>query len=196
MSLIASLECHFLEWGWGVCQSSCGKFRPGRVSVFCLPRFVETQNSWCFMDVFPWASGQQEENSGSGRCAGDVLQLSLRVKEFCTSSGLRKKQLYCRGPRCSPTCAAPQLYPRIMKLILLKLNLISINYPPESLSHCWTELNSFRLLFPGLFTTRQMRCKTKFHQVKGESCVPAQCLSCCLILRLSLVSWLSRADGL
>lgn len=149
-----------------------------------------------FMDVFPWASGQQEENSGSGRCVGDVLQLSLRVKEFCTSSGLRKKQLHRRGPRCSPTCTAPQLYPRIMKLILLKLNLISINYPPESLSHCWTELNSFHLLFPGLFATRQTRCKTKFHQVKGESCVPAQCLSCCLILRLSLVSWLSRADGL
>lgn len=134
------MKCYLMGWGWGIGQNSLQWFW----------RSTELLGLELWMD-FPWTSNTGGK-LGFREMFGDVWRCLKMFfipedKKFCTSSGLSQSSFTTAGHVLLPP-EPLQLYPRIMKLILLKLNLPSINYPPESLNHFWTELNSFHLLFP------------------------------------------------
>lgn len=84
-----------------------------------------------------------------------------------------------------------------MKFILVKLVFSSVDDWPDTLNNFWTKLtNSFNLRFLYFIYRLADEMQKNFHQVKRENYIPDQFVSFCLILKLSLVSWLLKADGL
>lgn len=152
---IPKLKCSFR--GWGICQNchSCRKFWPGHISIFRLLRFRETQNSWhrvlnCFF-FFPLSiKARGRKFWFRGMCWGCSAAIPEDTGAL-HSKVLHSKISFTTVPHVVPPPEPLRLHPKIMKLTLLKLNLPSVNYPPESWDRFRTELNSFHLLFPVLF---------------------------------------------